>query len=713
MANSSLIKAKKQKNDEFYTRIEDIEREVMQYQQYFKDKVVYCNCDDPEESNFWKFFELNFEYFGLKKLISTHFDQDKQTYKLELCRDINNDGKINNLDIVKTLLSGNGDFRSPESIELLKESDIVVTNPPFSCYSSDTEVLTSNGWKLFKDVDIKTDLIYSLNPETNQIEIVKAIDFIKSPINGKLYNFKNRFMDLAITGNHKMFSYLGNKYIGLIDASKIKKSYAIPIKGFLYENHNDEKFILPSTIQKEQYSKKDIVIPQKEIDINDWLEFFGFWLADGCTRQGLNSNGNQRYEICIKQLLTNKDYVIGLFERIGFNCKVSVSEGNKGNFTIYNKQLWEYLNQFGKSEQKYIPRHFLNLGKTNLFHLYKGYINGDSHKGNNGIILSSKSKQLMSDFQEIILKLFGQIVTVRTVNAEHNNKPYKYYMISFANTYHHNFSKYGIPKMIDYNDYVYCLTLEKNHIMLVKRNGKISWCGNCFREYIAQLIEYNKQFLVIGNKNAVTYKEVFPLIRDNKIWLGLTCPKDFLSPENEIKKLGLCNWFTNLPNKKRNEEIILFKEFNENDFPKYDNYIAWNVDKTKDIPVDKEIIVQLSNDDYEKAIKIYNDDCQLLDIDKKTGICKVLIKRPIWGVPISFLDKYNPNQFEIYQAKECITDTVGGAIEERIGEYSSGLVWNALIKLKDAIRLGKKIYKSQVKGEKYSLYHRILLRIKS
>lgn len=181
-----------------------------------------------------------------------------------------------------------------------------------------------------------------------------------------------------------------------------------------------------------------------------------------------------------------------------------------------------------------------------------------------------------------------------------------------------------------------------------------------FLEIFSKLIEYNKQFLIIGNPNAITYKEVFPLIRDNKMWLGFTCPKDFLSPENEIKKLGLCNWFTNLPNKKRNEEIILFKEFNENDFPKYDNYIAWNVDKTKDIPVDKEIIVQLSNDDYEKAIKIYNDDCQLLDIDKETGICKVLIKRPIWGVPISFLDKYNPEQFEIYQAKECITDTVGG-----------------------------------------------------
>ena len=92
------------------------------------------NCDDPEESNFWKFFELNFEEYKLKKLISTHYDAEKPTYKLELSADIDGDGKITNKDIVKTPLKQNGDFRSEESIELLKECDIVVTNPPFSLF---------------------------------------------------------------------------------------------------------------------------------------------------------------------------------------------------------------------------------------------------------------------------------------------------------------------------------------------------------------------------------------------------------------------------------------------------------------------------------------------------------------------------------------------------------------------------------------------------
>lgn len=132
--NKNLTQAKKAKNDEFFTLISDIEKELKNYKKYFEGKVVYCNCDDPEESNFWKFFELNFEEYKLKKLISTHYDAEKPTYKLELFADVDGDGKITKGDIIKTPLKQNGDFRSEESINLLKESDIVVTNPPFSLF---------------------------------------------------------------------------------------------------------------------------------------------------------------------------------------------------------------------------------------------------------------------------------------------------------------------------------------------------------------------------------------------------------------------------------------------------------------------------------------------------------------------------------------------------------------------------------------------------
>lgn len=146
-----------------------------------------------------------------------------------------------------------------------------------------------------------------------------------------------------------------------------------------------------------------------------------------------------------------------------------------------------------------------------------------------------------------------------------------------------------------------------------------------FKEHVAQLIEYNKKFIIIGNKNAITYKEVFKLIKDNKLWLGYTTPKEFLQPDGVIrelngltrwftnvktKKFGNVNWFTNLDIAKRREDLILYKKYygNEQYYPKYDNYDAINIDKIKDIPMD-----------YEGAM----------------------------GVPITFMDKYNPEQFEI------------------------------------------------------------------
>ena len=132
--SSNLKKAKKNKNDEFYTQLNDIENEMKYYKNYFKNKIIFCNCDDPEFSNFWQYFSLNFEHLELKKLISTHFEKNKPSYKLEICKDINGDGKINQLDTIKTDLKQNGDFRSSEAIEILKEVDIVITNPPFSLF---------------------------------------------------------------------------------------------------------------------------------------------------------------------------------------------------------------------------------------------------------------------------------------------------------------------------------------------------------------------------------------------------------------------------------------------------------------------------------------------------------------------------------------------------------------------------------------------------
>lgn len=167
MAKTSFLhQAKSAKNDEFYTQLSDIEKELRYYKDHFKGKIVFCNCDDPYESNFFKYFAMNFNVLGLKKLICTCyktspisytqvsiFEEDnnkanrnsgKPSYKAVLTEihDQNGDGAIDLKDVELTLrkegvvtkMKGDGDFRSEESIELLKEADIVVTNPPFSLF---------------------------------------------------------------------------------------------------------------------------------------------------------------------------------------------------------------------------------------------------------------------------------------------------------------------------------------------------------------------------------------------------------------------------------------------------------------------------------------------------------------------------------------------------------------------------------------------------
>lgn len=131
--NNNLQSSKSAKADEFYTQISFIENELKHYKEYFRDKVVFCNCDDPEWSNFWRYFRLNFYELGLKKLISTHYEESKPSYRMDIVSTDNGE-QCGIPDYVITPLQQNGDFRSPECVEILKEADIVITNPPFSLF---------------------------------------------------------------------------------------------------------------------------------------------------------------------------------------------------------------------------------------------------------------------------------------------------------------------------------------------------------------------------------------------------------------------------------------------------------------------------------------------------------------------------------------------------------------------------------------------------
>ena len=160
--NSNLHMSRAGKTDEFYTQLSTIEDELRHYRAYFRGKIIFCNADDPAigedgtdhfgdglggyTSNFFRYFQLNFQQLGIKKLITTHYVIDGPSYKFEI---ISNDSgeQVGIPDYVRTPLEGNGDFRSPECLALLKECDIVVTNPPFSLMKGYIPLMMESGKK--------------------------------------------------------------------------------------------------------------------------------------------------------------------------------------------------------------------------------------------------------------------------------------------------------------------------------------------------------------------------------------------------------------------------------------------------------------------------------------------------------------------------------------------------------------------------------------
>jgi len=239
MKNKNLNKANMAKNDEFYTQLSDIEKELGHYQEHFKDKIIFCNCDDPKESNFFNYFALNFEFLGLKKIITTHFEKEKQSYKLEIVKDVNKDGKINKLDTIKTPLKQNGDFRSPECIEILKEADIVITNPPFSLFREYVAQLIGYNKKFL--------IIGSLNSITYK-EIFKLIKDNKIWL-GYGFSGGNAYFK---TPNYKDFARgVYSKETGLVKFRNVTWLTNIDVK----KRH--EKYIFSNKYSSEEYPKYD------------------------------------------------------------------------------------------------------------------------------------------------------------------------------------------------------------------------------------------------------------------------------------------------------------------------------------------------------------------------------------------------------------------------------------------------------------------------
>lgn len=242
--NKNLHKAKDSKKDEFYTQLSDIERELRYYKHHFKDKVVYCNCDDPRVSNFFHYFSYNFEKLGLKKLITTCYknqsmdlfsqNDSEQAIYLEYTGDKNGNFVPDPSEIGIKHLKSDGDFRSKESISLLTQADIIVTNPPFSLFREYVAQL------------IEHDKKFVIVGHQNAISYKEIFKLIKENKMWLGYGFKGgaghfinqHYEDYATAGDHKegMIRVSGVHWFTNLDISKRHEDL------ILYKNYTEEEY---------------------------------------------------------------------------------------------------------------------------------------------------------------------------------------------------------------------------------------------------------------------------------------------------------------------------------------------------------------------------------------------------------------------------------------------------------------------------------------
>lgn len=388
--------------------------------------------------------------------------------------------------------------------EPMHDTDII-TNPPYKCYDSDTQCYTKRGWLNYGEVR-EDDEVLSVNPYTMELEWsgIKAIIIRDKSEDEKMYHFKKQRMDIMVTSGHRMFvfNHDNNSLIlesgDLVKSERIKKAHYIPRCGYTWKGTSKNEFVLPAiegNVCAQPVHKKEITI-----DMNDWLDFFGLWLADGCCRHTLNVQGNQRKTVTIKQSERTADKVREILSKLPFTYKESLDTKNRKvpciNFEIHNEQLWSYLKQFGKSADKFVPDDIKNLTVPQIQRFLSAYFFGDGSQYNTqtseGRLFRTISKKLAEDIQELLLKTgFLSHISQANYKTRDGRVGVVYIIIenreSIYNRMHFPSNK-NDRCAVDYVGKVWCLNLNKNGVFLLRRNGLEFFCGNCALQFVEKAL---------------------------------------------------------------------------------------------------------------------------------------------------------------------------------------------------------------------------------
>lgn len=368
------------------------------------------------------------------------------------------------------------------------------------CYSDDSEVLTNRGWKLFKDV-LDDDLILSLNPNTRNIEWVEFIDRQCFSYYGEMIHFYNRSLDCLVTPEHNMV-YL-NKNDGKIkncQAKEYTKGKGRFYRGCEYES-GDVEF----------YQIDDLIIP---FDL--FCEFMGYWLSDGSTMS------NSGVVISQQEGETARDKIVDCIKRMGFEPHLE-----KQKVVFYNTTIRNYLKIFGRCINKFVPYVIKNASKRQIRIFLDAFVLCDGYKrpcrsfiGNHGnefksdkdeIIYFTTSERMAGDLSELILKSGHRpSFSINKAGVSHKaNGPIiksNYDCYSIRECYSVTSSVFN-KEIQHYDGLVYDLTLERNHIMYIRRNGKCFWGSNC-RCYKIPILKTEEEFWEWDGRNEATTASV-------------------------------------------------------------------------------------------------------------------------------------------------------------------------------------------------------------
>ena len=357
----------------------------------------------------------------------------------------------------------------------ISDQEIGVTVPPFHshCYDKTTEIYTNEGWKLFKDLK-GNELVYTINPDNLEPIWQKPVNYISYKYQGNMISFKNSRFDLVVTPNHRIL--VQNTDNSVKDKSwKLKEASKVGRKS---------KHRMFSGLNWNGIKKEYEILAGKKVDINTYLKFMAYWLSDGSCTFDRNS-----FNVKIAQY--NNDWMYEELKDFPFKiykCKESLM--------IHNKELGEELSKFGKCTTKFIPNNIKELSPELIRIFLIAYSKADGtlkkgkvwkgYKFNDSIQFFTSSDKLASDLGELILKAGGRpsyyLNKCAGKEIEFRNGVYTINKDVWTirwNTQVHNYLYNMEIEDIEYDDFVYCIEVPKYHTLLVRRNGKVCWSGNC------------------------------------------------------------------------------------------------------------------------------------------------------------------------------------------------------------------------------------------